>query len=271
MISIFEYEDFREWVRAWLKAQPKQGHGLMGQIAKRLRVSSVLVSQVFSGQRELKAEHAFALAEFLNLSPIELEYFLRLVEISKAGTEDYRLHLSKSLNLLRQQSQPLKSRLKPDAELSDEARARFYSHWSYSAIRLLTDIPDYQDIASIAERLRLPVAWVRDVLGFLVHYGLCDFNGDRYQMRAKSTHLEADSPWFVNRQTHWRQQAQKALEFAPSEALFYSGPMIISDADAEWVRERLVGLIKEVTARAVVSKSEDLHCLNLDWFRVGQR
>jgi hypothetical protein len=44
--------------------------------------------------------------------------------------------------------------------------------------------------------------------------------------------------------------------------------MVLSLKDIEVVREKLVKIIKETTEIARESSSEELFCLNVDWFKV---
>jgi hypothetical protein len=78
--------------------------------------------------------------------------------------------------------------------------------------------------------------------------------------------LDAESPWIYSRQLQWRQKALQKMESEDKKALFYTGPMVISEKDQNWIREKILQVIKEVTDRARESKSEVLFCLNVDWF-----
>ncbi len=55
-------------------------------------------------------------------------------------------------------------------------------------------------------------------------------------------------------------------EWPSKESLYYTGPMVLSVQDQQWVREKLVQLIKEISERARNSHSEVPFCLIVDWF-----
>lgn len=266
--SIFEYDDYRGWLNDWIRRQPNKGRGQAQRLAAHLRISTVLISQILKGDRNLLPEYAFEICNYMGLPSNETEYFRMLVQYNQAGTESFKRYLGKELEVLRDRAANLKNRIKVDIHLTSEAKAQFYSHWLYSAIRLLTDISDYQTAQAIALRLDRPIEEVARALEFLATNGLCSRDGDRYLMAVQNTHLESDSPWVYSRQLQWRQKAMQKMELGRKEDLYYTGPMTISKKDRDWIREQLVQLIRVVTDRVRDSKSEDLYCLNVDWFTV---
>ncbi len=267
-MEFYRYEDYRELLQDWLKSQPKAGRGIAQRLAEHLRVSTVLVSQVLNGSRSLQPEYAYGLAQFMGLTPNETEYFLLLVQYENAGTAEYKAHLKKRIESSQTSALQVKNRVTKDIQLSEEAKAKFYSHWLYSAVRLLTDIPDLQTPRALAKALNLDGARVSEILEFLVEQKLCLQESGKYKMAVRSTHLENGSPWIYSRQLQWRQKGLQEMEKAGQNSLFYTGPMVLSEKDKVWVREQLIQIIRTVTERVRNSPSESLMCLNLDWFEL---
>lgn len=267
-MNIYEYDDYRHCMRKWLESRPKKGRGTAQKLAASLRVSTVLISQILSGTRTLRAEHALGIAKEMGLASRETEYFLLLAQIAQAGTEDYREYLRQKISGLRDGARELKNRVRGEMKLSTHAKATFYSHWLYSAVRLLTDIPESQTVQAIAEKLGVPVSRVGEILDFLVNEKLCIEDKGRFKMAIKSTHLEAGSPWIYSRQLQWRHNAIHKMDLSRRKDLYYTGPMVLSSQDREWVRERLIQLVHEITERAQASDSQELACLNIDWFSI---
>jgi uncharacterized protein (TIGR02147 family) len=267
-VNIFAYTSYREIFQHWLAERPNGGRGSGSKLAAHLKVSTVLVSQVLRGTRTLQLDHAFGVAEYMGLTAQETEYFMLLVQHEHAGTLTYRAYLKGKIEQKRSVAKEVQSRVARDIQLSEEIRARFYSHWHYSAIRLLTDIPATQTPASIARRLNLEMSRVNEILAFLEANKLCTHHAGRFKMAVKSTHLESSSPWIYSRQLQWRQKAIQSMERTDPRSIYYTGPMVLSQEDAAWVREKLLEAIREITERARDSKSEALTCLNIDWFAV---
>ncbi|MBX9768314.1 MAG: TIGR02147 family protein [Bdellovibrionales bacterium] len=265
-MTLFEYDNYKAYVLGILKKMPNAGYGQFRKIAKHLQVNSVIVSQVFKGDRQLSPEQGLDLAEYFGLSDLESSYFVLLIQIERAGNSRLKNHLQKRLLELKKKSSELKNILPQDKILTEEAKATFYSHWYYSGVRLLSSVKNFDSVDAIAEHLHLPRATAKRVADFLVAQGLCVEERGKLKMGPKVTHLEATSPLVSRHHTNWRLRALQNLEPLSKDELFYSGPMALSNEDALWVRSRLVELIENVVQRVKVSESERLACLNIDWF-----
>lgn len=265
-MDVYAYNDYRTLIQDWLKTLPKKGRGIGQKLAKELRISSVLVSQILNGSRSLQMDYAHGIANFMALNSHETNYFLELVQLENAGTESFRRHIKRNIQKMRNDALEISNRVAKDVQLSEEDKAKFYSHWHYSAIRLMTDIPKFRTPEAISAALEIDKNRGREVLDFLVSKGLCQQMDGHYFLAVKSTHLDSDSPWIFSRQVQWRQKSIQSMESKPEGSVYYTGPMVLSDEDAEWVRKRLVELIQEITTRVRDSDSERVNCLVVDWF-----
>ena len=268
--SIFQNSDYKVFVRAWIEAQPKKGRGQLLKIGQLLNVSSVSVSHIFSGPRHLTSDQALEVAEFMGLAEKETEMFLLLVERDRASTVKLKNRIQRDIEVKRRLAQDLKSRLPQDAHLDEAARAIFYSQWYYSGVRILTSIDEFQSVNSIAERLSLPNNQVREVLDFLVRFGLCVESDGLFKIGPRKTHLGNDSNLVTRHHSNWRQKALENMRGKNSEPeeLFYTGPMTLSQEGLAMVRKVLVETIDQVLKIVAPSPSEEFACLNIDWFKV---
>ncbi len=264
--SFFAFRNYKSLVLNLLAAMPREGYGQFRKIAEHLNVNSVIVSQIFKGDRNLTLDQALELGFYFGFSKLETEYFLVLVQIERSGSHRLKVHLENQLQEIREKSQELKERLPHDKVLTEETKAIFYSTWYYSGIRLLTGVEGMNSVDAIAEHLALPRATVKRVAEFLVAHGLCLEENGKLRMGPQLTHLEASSPLLTRHLTNWRLRGLQNLEPPSSDELFYSAPMVLSTNDVMWVRERLIEVIEAVLARVKNSESERLTCLNIDWF-----
>ncbi|MDO9182634.1 MAG: TIGR02147 family protein [Bacteriovorax sp.] len=231
-MSVFEYHEYKKYVNDWINTQPKNGHGQLRKLSQFLGINSVVMSQVFRADRDLTLEQALSVTQFIGLSSMERDYFLLLVQKERAGTNDLRKVFEKQLDILRASSQALKNRIKHE-EFTNEDRARFYSHWYYSAIRLGVSIPEYGQLSKIAEHLNIERSLVASVIEFLLKNKLIIEKKNKLDMGPQVTHIGHDSP-FVNRHhSNWRLQGLQAMEKSYGENLFYTGPMAISQKASE--------------------------------------
>jgi uncharacterized protein (TIGR02147 family) len=265
-MSIFEFDDYKVFILRLIKNMPKEGHGQFKRMAEHLQVNSVIISQIFKGDRDLTAEQAIELCPYFGFSELETEYFVLLVQKGRAGSHILKKHLGNKLQTLREKSADLKSRLPQDKVLSEEAKALFYSNWYYSGVRMLTSIPGFNNVDAIAAELRLPRKTVTSVVEFLLSHGLCIEDNGQITMGPQLTHLEASSLLVSRHHTNWRLRSIANQESLTQNEIMYSAPMSLSQKDVMWVRTRIVNFIEEIVNKVKVSKCETVSCLNIDWF-----
>ena len=139
-MDVFSEKNYKSLVKKWIKDQPNRGRGEFKRISEYLRVSSVLISQIFKGDKDLSLEQAHKLTEYLGHTELERKYFLALVALERAGTADLRSYYKKEIRQLIAQSQDLSKRVKHTTGLSRDQQCLFYSDWIYSGLRLATEI-----------------------------------------------------------------------------------------------------------------------------------
>ncbi|MDF3064805.1 MAG: hypothetical protein K0R38_406 [Polyangiaceae bacterium] len=267
-ISIFDYADYREFVRERVEQLPRHGHGQYRRMAKHMRVHTTLLSHVFGGKKDLTPEQACGLASFLELPELEADYLLALVERNRAGSTPLKRALERRLSALRERHQEVEHRLPGARTLSREDRATFYSQWYYSAIRLVSSLPGMRDAESIAQRLGLPGALVQSTLEFLLSVGLIAKQDDGYALLAKRTDLGASSPLVSAHHRNWRAQVMSRYESMTRKDFAFTAPITLSLTDFARVRELLVEAVGGVTGIVEPSEPQTLAVLNIDWVRL---
>lgn len=265
-MSIFEFTDYKAYIRENLKKKPKKGHGEMLRLAEALSIHSTLVSQILKGSKNFTLEQAQGAAEYLGLIGLEADYFMNLVQLERAGTSKLKSYFKSQLEKQKAESLKLVKRVVRDHELTDEEKARFYSDWQYSAIRLLTSIPQYKTKDRLSEYLNLPATKVAEMLQFLVACGLCVEIDGVYDLGVQRTHLSDDSPFIKQHRLNWRVKALERLSHLSAEELMFVCPCSIREKDFAEFREELVELIKRFYERIKEPEAELLACLNIDWF-----
>jgi uncharacterized protein (TIGR02147 family) len=264
-MTLYEYTDYKTYVNDWIEAQPSNGHGQLRQMSLYLQINSVVMSQVFRGDRDLTPEQALELVYFFGLTDLERDYFLLLVQKARAGSEKLKKVLQSQLEKIADSALSLKNRIKHQ-KFGEEEKALFYSHWYYSAVRLTTSIPHINNVSSLAEYLNLDRALVSKVITFLLKKKLIVENEDGFHIGPQVTHVGQESP-FVNRHhTNWRLQALHAMDKKSETDFFYTGPMVLSKDLAKEIHKTLLDLIAKSTKKVELSESETLRCLNIDWF-----
>ena len=268
MITIFDFQDFRDFIRAYLAALPKRGYGQSRKHSVYLGVHTTLISQILKGQKAFTLEQAVQTCDFLSLSEIETDYFLLLVQWDRAGSVPLKKNLQRQMKALHQQSRDLSKRLVAKAKFSDEEKAVFYSDWLYSALRQLCAIEGFQSVEALANHVKISKKKVKEVMQFLVRVGMCKGSDGHLTVGPTSTHLESDSPWISMHHLNWRQKTVESLHDEFHSQLHYTAPMTLSLSDAEKIREMIAQFLESIDRVVEPSPSEILCCLNIDWFRV---
>lgn len=264
-MNLFEFDDYRAYIRSRLKQMPRGGRGQVNQIADALGVHGTLVSQVLNGAKDFTLEQGEALTRYLGLVGVEIEYFLTLIQRERAGTVALRRIFDTRLATLKRESLKLSKRVTRDRELSESEKAQFYSDWIYSAIRLMTDIPGYQTRDRLNEVFDLDPSRVATVLQFLVRTGLLIETADGYAVGVQRTFLEQDSPFVRQHHANWRLRAIDRASDLSGDEMMFTCPVALSEQDFAQFREELAQLIKKFYERVKTSPSERLACLNIDW------
>jgi uncharacterized protein (TIGR02147 family) len=266
--DLFDYEDYRKYLGDYLKNLPNEGYGQLAKIARAISLNPSTLTLVLQGQKDFTPEQANDLCEHLEMTELETEYLMSLVALARAGKSNLRSRLNKQLAKLRKHSKELKNRIPPKAELTEEAKALFYSQWYYSGTRLLTSIPEFDTPEKIAERLGLPRATVKRVLEFLVSTGLCVHDRGHYRMGPQSTHLEANSPLIARHHQNWRLKAIEHADKVTNEELLFTSPVSISKSSIPEVRKVLISAIEDCFKIIDPAPCEEMACLNIDWFKL---
>ena len=265
---IYAFDDYKKFCRAYIAKLPKQGHGELARIAKRLEVNAALISQIINGPKDFTTEQALELATFWGLRSNASDFFVLLVERERAGTNNLKALLTRRIEAGRSNGLLVKEVVRTDHLMSEEAKATFYSSWSYAAARLLASIPG-QHREAIATRLRMTRVETAKLLEFLENQGLVVIEGEALAIGPNRTHLEFGSPFLSRHHLNWRLKGLQKIESLRGDSeLMFTAPLVISRNDFAKLRERLLEVVKELSEKVKDSPSENLYCLNIDLFEV---
>lgn len=265
-MQIFQAPDYKAYVNTWLENQPKKGHGLMGKMATHLGISSVTITQVLRGNRQLTLEQGLGLASFLKLTKMETEFFMLLVQRARAVTKELEEFHDGQISAIRSSTNLRKSEIEHTQVLAEHKNV-FYSSWRYSAVRLACLFPGVTDAKAIAKLLKLDVSVVNQVLEFLLEAGLVKYAEGAYGPGPSATFIGRESALLNRHHTNWRLKGLQAMESNSEEDYFFTAPMALSSETAAKVRVELGAAIQKILKQVTVDESQELRCLGVDWFR----
>ena len=267
-MSVFDFSDYRPFLRHYIAALPKKGRGEINRLALAIQVHPSLLSQVLSEDKNLSLEQAQLLGENLGLTTQESEYLMCLVQVQRAGTEKLRGYFLAKLEQLKQMSVELSQQVRQDGQLNEQEKSVFYSHWLYVSVWLASSVQGGQTFEQILTRFALSRERAVEILRFLLETKLCRLEGNIYKMGSQSIHLERGSPHIHKHHTSWRLRAIAASDRITPEELMYTAPISISKGDFKKIRKRLAEVIREVTDLAIQSEAEELACFHIDFFHM---
>ncbi len=168
MRSIFEYTDYRKYLRDWCTHQREASTSFSFRNFSRAAglSSPSYLKMVIDGKRNITSETIPGFARALRLGAEESHFFENLVQFSQART-----HQAKNLCYHRL----LRNRRFRDANHLSKERYEYFSKWYHAAIREMVALPGFRDDpAWIARRLRPHVtkAEAKAALGLLLRLGL---------------------------------------------------------------------------------------------------
>jgi len=267
-LSIYEFQDYKKFLRQWMERAPNQGHGQRKLLAEAIQCQTPFVTHVLSGNYHFSLEQAEACARWLGFSESETEFFILMVLRQRAGTKALEAFASKQISRRRTEATVLKKRLKISGKMSLEDQMTYYSNWYFAAIHMACMIPSLQTIEALQKYFNLTLPQILSGLEFLTTHGLIEENKSRYRVLKPVLHLEKNSPLLHQHHTQWRLKALEGFLRKRNSDLFYSGVISLSKEDYDWLREKLSQLLEEAIERIKDSKDETLACLNIDWFEI---
>lgn len=267
-MDVYVIEDYRQLIRGLIESKPKQGYGQLTRLATHIGVNPTYLSQILSGLKNLSDDQGYLAAEFFGLNERETFYFLLLIQKERAGSHQVKKLIDRELKSRQSEAKKLKNRIVTETELTQEAKAIFYSDWAYTAIHALTSIEGYQTVDLIADHLALPRSRVGEIVDWLLRHGLCKEARGRLSVGPATTFVERESPLSTRHHSNWRLKAIEKMQRGAEEDFFFTAAFSVSEKDYQDFRMELVALIDKLAKRVGKSEPERLAAIDIDLFKV---
>lgn len=267
--DIFDYKDYKAYLRAVISSRPKGGRGVRLALSRAISCPVSHISQVLSGRSHLSMEQAEGINTFLGHTHEEANFFFLLLQLARAGSTQLRQRLELQIQKILEKRLVLRERLGIKAGLSLENQATFYSSWLYGTVHVMLSIKEFQTKDAISQYLGLSMQSVGEILDFLCATGLAKQNGGRFDIGTERIHLGTDSPMISKFHTNWRIQAIRSLEKEfLAQDLHYSSAITVSEADAMRIKNLIVKTIEEIKATIRQTEPTGAYCFSTDFFKL---
>lgn len=264
-MTLIEIDNYRVFVREFLRRKSPKSRGEIAKLASHLGVHPTFVSQVLAASKDFNLEQGYAVTSYLNLTEVERNYFICLIQRDRAGTVELKGFFQEHLNAIRKSLLSTSNRLPKHRTLDEAQKAVFYSSWIYSAIRLYCSVGKGKTVEDVSENFQISRIKATEILNFLTETGLCIVEDDKYRLGSQHTHLEATSPFILRHHMNWRSKAMQRHENVSAKELILTAPFSISRKDFEKVREKILECVKENFEIIKSSPAEDVAFLNIDF------
>ncbi|MBL7671084.1 MAG: DUF4423 domain-containing protein [Bdellovibrionaceae bacterium] len=266
MTELWEFTDYIQYLNAWVKTR---GHGSKSVLAKTLGVQTAYLSLVLKQKAHLSLEQALRAKNLFEFGQQETEFFLLLVQKTKAGSEDLRRVIEQQIAAFLARQTPLKEKIKSSIGFTIEEQAKYFSSWHYAAVHTALLVPGLQNQKKLEDYFGLPTEVIVETIDFLEKLGLAHKQQGRLTVGPFRMHLDSDSELINMHHYHWRMQALVNIQRKRSKDLHYSSILSLSHDDTVYFKKKLMDLILLFEQRLQESKDEALFSLGIDWFEVG--
>ncbi|WPU63994.1 TIGR02147 family protein [Peredibacter starrii] len=265
--TLFDYLDYKLYLNERIDNSPSKGRGIKLKIAEYLNCQSAFVSQVLNGIPHFSLEQGVKLNSFLGHTKEESRFFLLLLQLERAGTNELRDYFMEEIKDILSKRSEIKNRIDIKKSLKPVDQQIYYSSWYYGAIHMLLSIKEFQTAEKIIERLHLSREKVTEILNFLQDTGLAVKKGEHYEIGVTRIHLNKDSPQIQRHHTNWRLRAIDSIDLNLNQDLHYSSLVSMSRKDVPVVREILLKAIEDCRKVIKESKEEEIQAICIDFFK----
>ncbi len=264
---IAEFTNYKKYLRELIKLLPKKGRGKAAALAKHLKTSPIVISEILNRDRQLTLDQGIKTAEFFGLNELESDYFLNLVGRARAESKELKIYFENKMDRIREDARKLKANVVGKQYLSEMELGIFYSNWYYTAVSCLISLKGYHTVDAVAAYFNeIPKSKIAEIVSFLIASGVCKEEGGSILPGLTSTFVAEPSPYLNNHRRNWRLKAMEAFSEHNSESIHTSFPVSVSKKDAEIFWKELFEFVQSFSKRIEPSPAEKLMCLNIDWF-----
>ncbi len=192
--SLFEFQNYQEFMQDQLGGRSSRS-GSKTLLAEKLQIKTSYLSRILKGDADLTLEQALEVSQFLSLNGIEQEYFLLLVNYSRAGTFELKTFYQNALDKVSKESKKIERRIYEPQALNKEDSLKYYSRWIYLAVHIAVSVPGLKDLRAIANKFKLSIEEAQEVLDFLVQTQIIsyDLRKRQYSVGPTYTHVGRQS------------------------------------------------------------------------------
>lgn len=267
-LSIYTYKDYRSFLVEATAKRKKIERGVLTSLAGFVRVHPTLISQILSGAKDFTVEQALLVSQYFGLLEKETDYFVLLVQHSRAGSHDSKKYFERKCTEFRNRMSRVAEQVETTQEFSEIAKATFYSSWIYPVIHIASTLDRPMSAPEIAKTFNIEIDRVIQAIDFMIENGILKYTDGKISGGPVSTHIGKDSPFLAKKLMHWRVKALEKIDTLPKDQLMYSTTVSLSNEDFEKLQLSLIKQIQDFLAVVKLSPAQEIAQLNIDFFKL---
>lgn len=261
-MSLFSFKDYKDF----LKSKAQESRGNLTLLAKAAGCQPSYLLRVIHEEAELTLDQTYRLSEYWHFDSSEQEFFMTQVNYSRAADKNYKASLKKKMEELLQAHNNLSKIVERPQVTEIQSLVEYHSDPRIALAHFLTDCRGYQTKERLAERLRLSLSEVDDLLHFLSKLNLISLEGKMIKFKTGVVHIPRNSPVLSIFLNNWRQMAvQKSLK-TKEPSVHFTNIQTISKADLQKLIELANQFIQKAKNQCDQSGYEEVAVINVDVF-----
>ncbi len=260
--SIYNHEDFREYLGEMLDSN-EFGRGARLKLSNFIECQPSFISQVLNGKNELSLEHAHKMNLFFNHDTEASQYFLTMVNLSRAGTFDLQKFLREQMRDQREKQLQV-HKVVQKAELHRDDLLYYYSNWLAVSVHLLSVIEKYQDLKAMQAKLAASDAEFLETINFLSRTGLIEIKNGKINAGEAHVHLKKTSPYAQSATVLTRLKVLEKLKLSNPRAVNFTSNFTISRKAYDSLRKTILDFIVQLDEHIQRDDPEEFCTLVLD-------
>jgi uncharacterized protein (TIGR02147 family) len=265
MNSVFEYLDYKKFLSKLVNSSKQRG--FQSRLAEAAGCQTAYFSRVINYDAHLTSEQALRVALFLDFRESEINYFLDMLTLSKAGTSELKTQITRRLHDQKKAQEELSNRYQTQSMDQSASERIYYSSWYWSAIHILVSIPQFRTSSAIAARLGLPPSLVNEVLSTLGSFGFVQRRGDAWTFSSNQLHIGREAVMSPINHLNWRLKAVEDARLKNDESLHYTVVHSHGIADFAAIKKLLMQSIDATREIVRPAPDEEISCICIDLFR----
>lgn len=262
--------DYRVVLEEFINIQKKMDDSLtFAKLAQSVQIQPSYLTNVLKKRADLNSDQLYFLAQKLNCTKEETDYFLLLLEYTRTQIPTRKAQLKEQIENIKKEKLSAKNVLQSETlELTNEQIAEFYLDPLNDLILMQCSL-DKMDISieTLSAKFSISTSKTKKVLNLLEKLNLITFKDGKWKTSKITKHLPKESPLCKPLQAQQRLLALEKLQKTDEEEFYSFSATISADASTkEAIKIEFLNFLKSVQQITEKAPSKELFQLNFDLF-----